>query len=69
VPPLVVIEHLEVVEQLRFRVCVTFESIAQLEGHRREPALHGRVVVGIAAAAHAADDSVVREDPLIVLAA
>src|SRR3954469_15453180 len=68
VPALLVVEHLDVVEQLRLRVCVTFESLAELEGHRREPAFHCGVVVGVTSSAHAADDSVGSKHPLVILA-
>ena len=55
--PPVVIEHFDVVEQLHFRVPVAVEVLAELALDRREEAFHHRVVVAVAAPAHAAHDA------------
>src|SRR3954469_6923898 len=44
------------------------EAFAELRLERRKPALHGSIVVAVAAPAHAALDPMCREDPLVVLA-
>ena len=49
-------------------LAVTLEALAELELQRREPALHHRVVVAVAAAAHAAGDAVRGERLSVVLA-
>src|SRR5712692_9679489 len=63
-----VIEHFDVVEQLHLGIPVTFETLPKLALHRREEALHDRVVVAVAAPTHAARDAVLPEHCLIVLA-
>src|SRR5262245_13980175 len=61
-----VIEHFDVVEQGFFRMGVAFEAIALFALHGREPALHRRVVVAIAATTHRTGDAVLLEPRPIV---
>jgi hypothetical protein len=67
-PPLPIVEELEVLEEFGVRLrpsgpdCV----VDQLDFQRREEALGNRVVPAIAPAAHAADDPVLRQHPLVV---
>ena len=68
VPPFLVAEHFVVVEELHLRLAVTAEPLPQLALHRREEALHHRVVVAVALPAHAAHDALRFEDFLVVLA-
>src|SRR5438094_1877919 len=63
-----VIEHFDVIEQCHLRVATAVEPIGELRLDCREEALHHRVVVAVAAAAHAADDAARVEDGLIILA-
>src|SRR3954454_12584803 len=42
--------------------------VPELEGHRREPAFHRSVIVGVASPAHAADDPVGGKHALVILA-
>jgi len=56
----VVIEHFEVVKQLRLGVAMALEPLAEFARDHREERLHHRVVVAIASAAHAAGDAVRR---------
>ena len=66
-PPLV-IEHLDVVEQLRLRVGVARKAFADFAlEFRRERFRHG-VVVAVAPAAHAAGDAVCGRYVLVVVA-
>src|SRR6266571_687643 len=67
-PTTLVIEHFDVVEQLHLGVPVTFETLSELALQRREEAFRHRVVVAVAAAAHAARDAVLLEHGPIVLA-
>src|SRR4051812_8172958 len=66
-PPSLVIEHLDVVEQLRLRVSVAGESLADFVLDDREQRLHDRVVLAIATTAHTARDPADREHVLILL--
>src|SRR4029450_9064878 len=52
-----VIEHLDVIGQGRLGVGVALKALGFFALHRREPALHHRVVIAIAPAVHAARDS------------
>jgi hypothetical protein len=63
-----VIEHLDVIEQGLLGVGVALKALGFFALHRREPALHHRVVIAIAPAAHVARDSVRVEARAIVLA-
>src|SRR5215203_7451671 len=56
-----VIEHLDVVEQRHLGFAAAREVLAELELHGGEETLHHRVVVAIAATAHAAGDAVSRQ--------
>src|SRR2546427_7871007 len=64
----VVIEHFDVIEQLHLGFTAAREAIGGLALHAREETLHHRVVVTIAATAHAAGDPVRLQDGLIILA-
>ena len=63
-----VIEHLDIGEQLPFGLAAAVEAIGELRLHGREEALHHRIVVAVAAAAHATDDAVLSEEDLIIFA-
>src|SRR4030095_13474058 len=63
-----VIEHLDVIERGLLGVGVALKALGFFALHRREPALHHRVVIAIAPAAHVARDSVRVEARAIVLA-
>ena len=58
------VEALDVVEELGLRVGRTREALPELALERAVPALHGRVVETIPAAAHAAGDAEALELPL-----
>src|SRR5262249_2510976 len=68
VPTLLVVEHLNVVEQLLLGRRIALEALAELALQRGVPALHRRVVVAVTSSAHAARDTVVGEDVLVVVA-
>jgi hypothetical protein len=59
-----VIEHFDVVEQLHLGFAAVVEVLSELELHGGEETLHHRVVIAVAAPAHAAGDAVGREPPL-----
>ena len=63
-----VIEHFDVGEQLPLRVATAVEAIGELRLDGREATFHHRVVVAVAAPAHAAHDAARLEDVLIILA-
>jgi hypothetical protein len=63
-----VIEHLDVIEQRHLGVTVTGKSLSLLFLHGREEALHHRIVVAVAAATHAAGDTLAGEIRLVVFA-
>ena len=67
-PALLVVEHLDVIEQLHLRLAVAVEPFAELALHRREERFHDGVVVAVPAPTHAADNTAVGEEALIVLA-
>src|SRR5256712_14063741 len=69
-PPLPIVEELEVLEELgaRRRPSGPGRVMDQLDFQRREEALGDGVVPAIAAAAHTAADPVLRQDPLVVAA-
>src|SRR6266700_4535174 len=68
VPPLLVVEHLDVVERQVLAAADGLEALPELELEGREPALHRSVVVAVASSAHAAGDAVLAEHLLVVLA-
>src|ERR1700694_1018749 len=63
-----VIEHFDVGEQLPLGFATAVEAIGELRLDGREATFHHRVVVAVAAPAHAAHDAARLEDVLIVLA-
>ena len=63
-----VVEHLDVVEQCHLGVTTAVEVFPELVLHGRKPTFHHRVVVAIAATAHAAGHPMRLENPLVVLA-
>src|SRR2546425_2973630 len=67
-PPLPIVEELEILEELgaRRRPSGPGRVVDQLDLQRREKALGDGIVPAIAATAHAADDSVLRQHPLVV---
>ena len=67
-PPFLVIDHFDVIEQLHLRVPIAVEVFAELALDRREEALHHRVVPAVASPAHAARDSVRFEQFSIIFA-
>jgi hypothetical protein len=67
VSTLLVIEHLDIVEQLLCGEGARFEALTQLDLERREPALHCRIVVAVALSIHAAGDAALLESATIVL--
>src|SRR5881296_1078632 len=69
-PPLPIVEELEVLEELgaRRRPSGPGRVMDQLDLQRREEALGDGVVPAIAPAAHTADDPVLRQHPLVVAA-
>ena len=69
-PPLAVVEDLEVIEQLsaRRRPRGPGRVVDKLDLQRREETLGHGVVPAIAPAAHAAHDPVLRQDALVVAA-
>src|SRR3989449_7298058 len=69
-PPLAIVEELEVLEELgaRRRPSGPGRVMDQLDFQRREEALGDGVVPAIALAAHTADDPVLRQHPLVVAA-
>src|SRR3989442_2857814 len=69
-PPLAIVEELEVLEELgaRRRPSGPGRVMDQLDFQRREEALGDGVVPAVAPAAHTADDPVLRQDPLVVAA-
>ena len=69
-PPLPVVEDLEVLEELGARRGPRGPRrvVDQLDLQRREEALGDGVVPAVAPPAHAADDPVLRQDPLVVAA-
>src|SRR6185369_3800726 len=67
-PSLLVVEHLDVVEQRVLGLAVTLEPLSELELQRREPALHHGVVVALATPAHAAGDATSSQGLPVVLA-
>ena len=69
-PPLPIVEELEILEELgaRRRPSGPGHVVDQLDLQRREKALGDGVVPAIALTAHAADDPVVRQHPLVVAA-
>jgi hypothetical protein len=67
-PPRLVVEHLDVVEQLDLRLALAGKLIGQLALDGREEAFHHGIVPAVASTAHTADDPARGEDVLIVLA-
>src|SRR5256885_9619289 len=69
-PPLPIVEELEVLEELgaRHRPGGPGRIVDQLDLQRREEALGDGVVPAIAPQAHTADDPVLRQQPLVVAA-
>ena len=65
---LLVIEHLDVIEQLLLRGPVVGELVREFMLDRREEAFHHGIVIAIATAAHTAHDAVRGEEVLVVLA-
>src|SRR5215831_10296964 len=67
-PSLGIVEELEILEErgARRRARGTHRVVDQLDLQRREKALGHGIVWAIAAAAHTADDPVVRQLPLVV---
>ena len=65
---LLVVEHLDIVEQLHLGVTAAREVLAELVFDRREETFHDGVVVAIPGATHAARNALRREDGLVVLA-
>src|SRR2546427_4672465 len=68
--PLSVVEELEVVEELGARRSPRgpFGVVDEFDLHRREKALGDGVVPAVAPTAHAADDPMLRQPPLVVAA-
>src|SRR5260370_34424176 len=69
-PPLPIVETLQVIEELgaRRRPSGPGRVVDQLDLERGEEALGDGVVPAVAPAAHAADDAVLRQHPLVVAA-
>src|SRR4029453_236356 len=67
-PPLLVVEDLDVIEQRVLRLAMALEPFSELELQRREPAFHYGVVVALAATTHAAGDAAGSQGIPVVLA-
>src|SRR6266851_8731489 len=65
--PALIVKRFEVFKERTLRLVTRFESIAELDLHRREKRFHHRVVETIAAAAHAARDAMGFENRLVIL--